>query len=59
MKALTVGNVAEIVKRHGFRGYIEDLMKALERDFGRWQEFNKMPRPAMHVQDGMLELMPE
>jgi len=58
MKVLTVDNVAEIVKRHGFREYIEDLMKTLERDFGRWQEFNKMPRPTMHVQDGVLELMP-
>ena len=58
MKVLTVDNVAEIVKRRGFREYIEDLMKTLERDFGRWQEFNKMPRPAMHVQDGVLELMP-
>jgi len=58
MKVLAIDNVAEIVKRHGFREYIEDLMKTLERDFGRWQEFNKIPRPAMRVPHGVLELMP-
>ena len=35
-----------------------DLMTALQRDFSRWESFTKMPRPAMHVPGGVLELMP-
>jgi len=58
MKVLTVEALAELVRRHGFREYIVDLMAALERDFMRWDEFTKMPRPAMHVPGGVLELMP-
>jgi ornithine cyclodeaminase len=30
----------------------------LKSDFLRWPEFNKIPRPAFHVPDGVIELMP-
>ncbi len=30
----------------------------LRSDFLRWDEFNKIPRPAFHVPDGVIELMP-
>ena len=58
MKILTVEMLAELVKRHGIDNYLTDLMKKLRHDFSRWQEFNKIPRGAMHVPDGVLELMP-
>lgn len=58
MKIITEEILADIVKRHGFENYLLDLMKRLKHDFSRWQEFNKMPRPAMHVPGGVLELMP-
>lgn len=58
MKILSVEMLAELIKRHGFENFIKDLLLALKEDFGRWQEFTKMPRPAMHVPDGVLELMP-
>ncbi len=37
---------------------MKDLMKALKRDFSRWEKFTKMPRPSMQVAGGVLELMP-
>lgn len=58
MKILSVESVCEILRRHGFDTYMSDLMGALWRDFGRWELFTKMPRPAMHVPGGVLELMP-
>lgn len=58
MKIISVDALTEIVKKHGFNNYIQDLMTGLKRDFSRWEHFNKMPRPAMHVPDGVLELMP-
>src|SRR3989338_2970550 len=58
MKIITEEILAELVKRHGFENYIIDLMNMLKQDFGRWNEFNKIPRPAMHVPGGVLELMP-
>lgn len=58
MKIITVESLTELLKRHGFDNYMMDLMKALKRDFKNWHSFTKMPRPAMHVPDGVLELMP-
>lgn len=58
MKILSVEVLAEVVKKHGIENYLNDLMKELKMDFSRWSEFNKIPRPAMHVPGGVLELMP-
>lgn len=58
MKILTEENLAKIIKRHGLENYLIGLMEQLKKDFSRWQEFNKIPRPAMHVPNGVLELMP-
>ena len=58
MKILTEEILAELVKRHGFENYLTGLMQELENDFSRWNEFTKIPRPAMHVPNGVLELMP-
>lgn len=58
MQILSVEMFAELIKRHGFENYMTDLIKALRRDYGRWTEFTQMPRPAMHVPGGVLELMP-
>lgn len=58
MKIITVESLTKILDKHGFNKYLLDLMQTLRRDFGRWQSFTKMPRPAMHVPGGVLELMP-
>lgn len=58
MRILSVESVRELIQRHGFDEFLRDLMRALKRDFSRWETFTKMPRPAMHVPGGVLELMP-
>ncbi|MDD5357511.1 MAG: ornithine cyclodeaminase, partial [Candidatus Pacebacteria bacterium] len=58
MKILSVELVSELVKRHGLENFLAGLIKELRYDFRRWHEFNKIPRPAMHVPGGVLELMP-
>jgi ornithine cyclodeaminase len=58
MKIITIDSVTQIIKIHGLENYLKDLIVRLKRDFGRWEEFNKMPRPAMYVPGGVLELMP-
>lgn len=58
MKILTVESVQQLIDRHGFDTFLLDLMDSLKRDFTRWEFFTKMPRPAMHVTGGVLELMP-
>lgn len=58
MKIITEETLAALIKRHGFKEYITDLMEQLKSDFARWEEFNKIPRPSMQVPEGVLELMP-
>lgn len=58
MKIMTVESVVELLKSHGFDNYMADLMRSLRQDFSHWESFTKMPRPAMHVPGGVLELMP-
>ncbi len=58
MKIITVEALTELIKRHGFENFMTDLMKDLKEDFSFWESFTKLPRPAMHVPDGVLELMP-
>lgn len=58
MKILTVESVIQLVEHHGFDAFLRDLIVALKRDFGRWDIFTQIPRPAMHVPGGILELMP-
>ena len=58
MKIITEETLVEIIKIHGLKKFLLDLMEILKQDFSRWHEFDIIPRPAMHVQDGVLELMP-
>src|SRR6266566_4906780 len=58
MKILSVEGFANLIAHHGFDNYLHDLIGALRRDYARWHEFTQMPRPAMHVPGGVLELMP-
>lgn len=58
MKILSVETIVEILNKHGLEKFMTDLILKLRGDFSRWSEFNKMPRPAMHVPGGVLELMP-
>jgi ornithine cyclodeaminase len=58
MKIITEEILVKLIKIHGFDNFLKDLMLALKEDFTRWNEFNIIPRPAMYVTDGVLELMP-
>lgn len=58
MKIVSVDSLQKLLEKHGFNTYMTDLIQALKRDFARWEQFTKMPRPAMHVPGGVLELMP-
>ena len=58
MKIISVEALTELLKHHGFDNYMMDLILALKRDYGRWQSFTKMPRPAMHAPAVRIGLMP-
>jgi ornithine cyclodeaminase len=58
MKIITEETLIKLIKTHGLKKYLIDLIEILKKDFSKWNEFNLIPRPAMHVKNGVLELMP-
>lgn len=58
MKIISTEDVVKIVDRHGLDAVMLDLIFQLKQDFVNWDMHTKMPRPAMHVENGVLELMP-
>ncbi len=58
MKIITVQDVAKIISKHTFKQVMLDLVEYLKLDFSRWNDFDKSPRHAIHVDGGVIELMP-
>ena len=58
MKIITVLDIAQIIAKHGFNQFMLDLVIYLKQDFANWQHLDKSPRHAIHVPDGVIELMP-
>ena len=51
-------DIARIVAAHGLPVVLNRLAAAIEADFRRWPEFDKVPRVAAHSRQGVIELMP-
>ncbi len=58
MKVLSVEVFSELIDRHGFNQYANDLITQLKEDFVRRDEFILTPRPSIEVPGGVIELMP-
>lgn len=55
---MSVDKLTTLLKKHTLEQFLLDLIDKLKHDFLRWEEFDKIPRPAFHVPNGVIELMP-
>jgi len=55
---VSVDNMMRLVHHIGIETMLAELTDAVERDFRRWEVFDKTPRVASHSHDGVIELMP-
>jgi len=55
---ISVDDLTKLIHKHTFDKFLLDLIATLKQDFIRWEEFDKIPRPAFHVPGGVIELMP-
>ncbi|WP_125610062.1 ornithine cyclodeaminase [Specibacter cremeus] len=53
-----VGNMIRWAADRGPENIITEMVRYLEDDFRRWEEFDKTPRVASHTPFGVIELMP-
>ncbi len=58
MRYLDSSGVCGLVARLGLEDFIDQLMRYLEEDLGRWECFHKSPRHAVSYRQGVIELMP-
>ena len=57
-KILTVNDISMLIKKEGFTEFQRGLLSKLKEVFSQWDQFHKIPRPAFHVPNGVIELMP-
>ena len=55
---LGADDMIRLVQRIGLPACIAGVADRIERDFLRWNEFDKSARVASHSTDGVIELMP-
>ncbi len=55
---LSVDDLIRLVQRKGLSACIAGVAEGIEREFLRWEQFDKSPRLACHSDDGVIELMP-
>ena len=55
---LSTRDIARVVAAYGLPEVLRRLLAAIEADFRRWPEFDKVARVASHSAAGVIELMP-
>lgn len=58
MILLEAKDINAIIKRFGLANFYLQLLDNLKEDFKNWHNFQKCKRNAMHVDNGVIELMP-
>ncbi|MBL0687806.1 MAG: ornithine cyclodeaminase [Sulfurospirillum sp.] len=58
MLVLEIEDIREIISKIGYEKFYKKLIKTIEEDYSNWNDFNKCPRVANHVNGGVIELMP-
>ena len=58
MLLLDMSAIATLIAKVGLRDFYLQLCDRLRQDFSRWNDFQKSPRHAEYVTNGVIELMP-
>lgn len=55
---VSVADMMRLVHHIGIETVLRELTNVVEKNFLRWESFDKTPRVASHSRDGVIELMP-
>lgn len=58
VKVITIPDIQKLIAKVGIKDFFLALIGALEKEFSRWDHFQKSPRHASHFDQGVIELMP-
>lgn len=57
-KIITINDIQQLITQQGIISFFQSLIHAVENEYKRWHHFQKSPRHAVHVENGVIELMP-
>jgi len=58
MLVLEIEDIKTLISKIGYKEFYLELIKTMEEDYSNWEDFDKCPRVANHVNGGVIELMP-
>ncbi len=58
MLVLEIEDIKQLISKIGYKKFFLELIKTMEEDYSNWEDFDKTPRVANHVDGGVIELMP-
>lgn len=58
VNVVSVEDFVRLINQVGVLEFSKQLIDEIEADFARWDEFTKSPRHAIHVDGGVMEVMP-
>lgn len=58
VRIVTVSDIQKIIHKMSVEKFYQEFIAALEKEYARWNNFQKSPRHAIHVDQGVMEVMP-
>jgi len=58
IRVITISDIKKLIAQVGLQNFFRDLIGELEKEYSRWEHFQKSPRHAVHLDNGVIELMP-
>src|SRR3990167_1931760 len=58
LKLITIQDIKKLINQIGIHAFFRELIANMDKEFARWEHFQKSARHAIHLPHGVLELMP-
>lgn len=58
IRLITISDIKKLINQIGIHAFFRELIANMDKEFSRWEHFQKSARHAIHVPGGVLELMP-
>lgn len=58
LKLITIPDIKRLINQIGIHDFFRELIANMDKEFARWESFQKSARHAIHLPSGVLELMP-
>lgn len=58
VRVITISDIKKLITQVGLQHFFRELIAEIEKEYLRWEHFQKSPRHMVHLDNGVIELMP-